>query len=47
MIMILMFFLNKMVKEKLLENERNMLKVRSIDGNALAIGIMSNFLIEI
>ena len=45
--MILMFFVNKMVKEKLLENEKNTLKVRSIEGNALAIGIMSNFLIEI
>ena len=36
-----------MVKQKLLENKRNMLKVRSIERNALAIVKASNFLMEI
>ena len=44
--MILIFFLSKMVKQKLSENKRNMLKVRSIERNALAIDNTSNFLIE-
>ena len=47
MFMILIFFLSKMVKQKLLENKRNMIKVRSIDRNALAIGNTSNILMEI
>ena len=36
-----------MVKQKLLENKKNMLKVRSIDRNALAIGNTSNILMDI
>ena len=47
MFMILIFFLSKMVKQKLLENKRSMLKVRSIEINAVAIGNTSNFLTEI
>ena len=47
MLMILMFFLNKMKKQELLENKRNKLKVRSIERNAQAISNTSNFLIEI
>ena len=47
MFMNLMFFLSKMVKQKHLENKRNMLKVRSIERNALAIINTYNFLIEI
>ena len=38
MLMVFIFFLNKMVKQKLLENKRNMLKARSIERNVLAIG---------
>ena len=40
--MILIFFLSKMVKQKLLENKMNMLKLRSIERNALAISSTSN-----
>ena len=40
--MILIFFLSKMVKQKLLENKKNMLKVRRTERNALAISNMSN-----
>ena len=47
MFMILIFFMSKMVKPKLLENKRNVIKVRSIDRNALAIGNTSNILMEI
>ena len=50
MFMVLVFFMSKTVKtvkQKLLENKRNMLKVRSIERNALAIGNTSNFLMEI
>ena len=47
MFMILIFFVSKMVKQKLLENKRNMLKVRSVERNALAIGNTPNFLMEI
>ena len=47
MFMILIFLQSKMVKQKLLENKRNMLKVRSIEGKALAIGNTSNFPMEI
>ena len=47
MFIILIFFLSKMVKQKLLENKKNMIKVRSIDRNALAIGNTSNILMEI
>ena len=47
MFVILIFFLSKMVKPKLLENKRNMIKVRSIDRNAMAIGNASNILMEI
>ena len=47
MFMILIIFLTKMVKQKLLENNRNMLKVRNIEKNTLAIGNTSNFLMEI
>ena len=47
MFMILIFFLSNMVKQKLLKNKRNMLKVRNIEKNALANGNMSNFLMEI
>ena len=36
-----------MVKQKLLENKRNMLKVRRIERNALGISNTSNFLTEI
>ena len=36
-----------MVKQKLLENKRNMIKVRIIDRNVLAIGNTSNSLMEI
>ena len=39
--MILIFFLSKMVKQKLLVNKTNMLKLRSIERNALAISSMS------
>ena len=47
MFIILIFFLSKMVKQKLLENKRNMLKVRSIERNGqLEIGNTSNFLME-
>ena len=45
--MILIFFLSKMVKQKRLENKRNMIKVRIIDRNALAIGNTSNIAMEI
>ena len=41
--MILIFFLSKMVKQKLLENKRNMIKVRSIDRNVLAIEMFEMF----
>ena len=44
--MISTFFLSKMVKQKLLENKRNMLKVRSIERKALATANTSTFLIE-
>ena len=47
MFMVLIFFQNKMVKQKLLENKRIMLKVKSTERNALAIGNTSNILIEI
>ena len=47
MFMSLIFFLSKMVKQKHLENKRSMLKVRSIERNALEIGNTSNFLMEI
>ena len=47
MFMILIFFLSKIAKQKLLENKRNIQKARSIERNALAIGNTSNFLIEI
>ena len=47
MFMILIFFLSKMVKQKLLENKRDMIKVSSIDRNAQAIGNTSNILMEI
>ena len=47
MFIILIFFLSKMVKQKLLQNKRNMVKVRSIERNALALGNTSNFLMEI
>ena len=47
MFIILIFFLSKMVKQKLLENKKNMIKVRSIDRNVLAIGNTSNNLMEI
>ena len=36
-----------MAKQKLLESKRNVLKVRSIERNALAVGNTSNFLMEI
>ena len=42
MFMIFIFFLSKMVKQKLLENKRNVLKVRRIKRNVLTIGNMSN-----
>ena len=38
MFMVLVFFMSKTVKQKLLENKRNMLKVRSIERNELAVG---------
>ena len=44
---LIFFFLSKMVKQKLLENKRNMVKVRSIERNALAIGNTFDFPIEI
>ena len=47
MFMILIFFLSKMVKQKLLGNKRNMIKVKSIGINALPIGNTSNILMEI
>ena len=47
MFMILIFFLSKMIKQKLLENKRNMLKVRTIERNAPAISNMTNFSIKI
>ena len=47
MFMILIFFLSKMVKQKHLENKRNMIKVRSIDRNVVAIGNTSNILMAI
>ena len=42
MFMIFIFFLSKMVKQKLLENKRNVLKVRRIKRNVLTIGNTSN-----
>ena len=42
MFMVLIFFMNKTVKQKLLENKRNMLKVRSIERNELAVGHTRN-----
>ena len=48
MFMILIIFLSKILKQKLLENKRNMLKVRSIERNGqLEIGNTSTFLMEI
>ena len=47
MFMILIIFLSKILKQKLLENKRNMLKVRSIERNAPAVGNTSNFLMEL